>query len=153
MSRLPEHGARIVDLDGDREAIARESPENLAAEIGPDHLAYVMYTSGSTGRPKGVAVPHRAIVRLLFGVDYARLDASVTLLQMSPTSFDASTFELWGALLHGGRCALFPGQVPTACELGRVIGRARDQHPLAHRGAVQRRGRRGPESSRRSSNC
>ena len=112
--RLPEHEARIVGLDSDRDAIARESPENLAAEIGPDNLAYVMYTSGSTGRPKGVAVPHRAIVRLLFGVDYARLDASVTLLQMSPTSFDASTFELWGALLHGGRCALFPGRVPTA---------------------------------------
>ena len=99
-----------------------QSPENPAAEIGPDNLAYVMYTSGSTGRPKGVAVPHRAIVRLLFGIDYARLDASVTLLQMSPTSFDASTFELWGALLHGGRCVLFPGRVPTAGELGRVIG-------------------------------
>ena len=78
LSRLPEHEARTVDLDSDRDAIAQESPENLATEIGPDNLAYVMYTSGSTGRPKGVAVPHRAIVRLLFGVDYARLDASAT---------------------------------------------------------------------------
>ena len=41
---------------------------------------------------------------------------------MSPTSFDASTFELWGALLHGGRCVLFPGRIATAGELGRVIG-------------------------------
>ena len=120
-SGLPQHQARTLCPDSDRDAIAQESPENLAAEISPDNLAYVMYTSGSTGRPKGVAVPHRAIVRLLFGADYARLDASVTLLQMSPTSFDASTFELWGALLHGGRCDLFPGRVPTAAELGRVI--------------------------------
>ena len=121
LSRLPEREARTVCLHSDWDAIAQESPENLAAEVGPDNLAYVMYTSGSTGRPKGVAVPHRAIVRLLFGVDYARLDASVTLLQMSPTSFDASTFELWGALLHGGRCVLYPGHVPTTRELGRLI--------------------------------
>ena len=72
--RLLEHDGRTVDLDGDRDAIARQSPESPAAEIGPDNLAYVMYTSGSTGRPKGVGVPHRAIVRLLFGTDYARLD-------------------------------------------------------------------------------
>ncbi len=122
LSRLPEHEARTIDLDGDQDAIAQESPENLAIAVCPDHLAYVMYTSGSTGRPKGVGVPHRAIVRLLIGVDYARLDASVSLLQLSPTSFDASTFELWGALLHGGRCALFPGRVLTARELGRAIG-------------------------------
>ena len=83
-----------------------------------------MYTSGSTGRPKGVAVPHRAIVRLLFGVEYARLDASVRLLQLSPSSFDASTFELWGPLLHGGRCVLFSGRVPTVHELGRMIAGA-----------------------------
>ena len=122
LSRLPEHEAPTVGLNSDRDAIAQESPENLVAEIGPDNLAYVMYTSGSTGRPKGVAVPHRAIVRLLFGAEYARFDTSVNLLQLSPISFDASTFELWGALLHGGRCTLFPGRLPTAHELGRVIG-------------------------------
>ena len=121
-SRFPEHEARCVDLDRDRDAIARESPANLAARTGPDNLAYVMFTSGSTGRPKGVAVPHRAIVRLLFGVDYATFDESTTILHVSPVSFDASTFEVWGALLHGGRCALSPGRVPTAVDLGRLIG-------------------------------
>ena len=122
LSGLPDHAARIVDLESDWNAIAHESSENLPTVGDPSNLAYVMYTSGSTGRPKGVAVPHQAIVRLLFGVDYARFDASLTLLQLSPTSFDASTFELWGALLHGGRCVLFPGGSLTACELGRVIG-------------------------------
>ena len=120
-SALLKHDGRTVDLDVDRDAIARHSPENPAPGIGPDSLAYVMYTSGSTGRPRGVGVPHRAIVRLLFGTDYVRLDKSVTLLQLSPTSFDASTFELWGALLHGGRCVLFPGRITKVHELGRVI--------------------------------
>ncbi len=94
-----------------------------ATAVTPDHLAYVTYTSGSTGRPKGVAVPHRAVLRLLFGQDYVRLGPAETLLQLAPVAFDASTFEIWGALLHGGRCVLFPGQVPTARALGATIRR------------------------------
>ena len=66
-----------------------------------------MYTSGSTGTPKGVAVPHRAIARLLFGVDYASFGSDRVIGQLAPLAFDASTFEIWGALLHGGRCALY----------------------------------------------
>ena len=81
------------------------------------------YTSGSTGRPKGVAIPHRGVVRLLFGQDYVTLDAGQTLLQMAPIAFDASTFELWGALLHGARCVLFPAEPPSHRRLGEVIAR------------------------------
>ena len=87
----------------------------------PQHLAYVIYTSGSTGVPKAVAVPHRAVLRLVCGTEYARMDAAQTFLHLSSISFDASTFELWGPLLHGGRCVLFPNRPPTAEELGRVI--------------------------------
>ena len=85
------------------------------------HLAYVIYTSGSTGRPKGVAVPHQAVLRLLMSQQYARLGPDETLLQLASSSFDASVFEIWGALLHGGRCVLFPGRVPTPGELAEVI--------------------------------
>src|SRR5262249_31148576 len=67
-----------------------------------DQLAYVMYTSGSTGRPKGVSVPHRAVVRLVQGNDFAELAGGV-FLQLAPLAFDASTLEIWGALLHGRR--------------------------------------------------
>jgi len=83
------------------------------ADIDPDALAYVMYTSGSTGRPKGVAVPHRGILRLVFGQSYARFDADETFLHVASTAFDAATYEVWGALLHGARCVVVPGGVPT----------------------------------------
>src|SRR5256885_12707831 len=80
-----------------------------------------MYTSASTGHPKGVEICHRSITRLLFGVDYARLDGSRRLLHMAPISLDASTFELWGALLHGARCILLPERLPTASRIGSLI--------------------------------
>ncbi|WP_227104398.1 non-ribosomal peptide synthetase [Chromobacterium rhizoryzae] len=86
-------------------------PLSSAARRAED-LAYVMYTSGSTGRPKGVAVPHRAVVRLAVGGGYARLDASTVMLQQSPLGFDASTFEIWGCWLNGGRLVLAEPGMP-----------------------------------------
>ena len=91
------------------------------AGTSPDSLAYVMYTSGSTGRPKGVEICHRGITRLVFGNDYARFGPDRVFLQMAPFSFDASTFEIWGALLHGGRCVLYPESLPIASALSATL--------------------------------
>src|SRR5262249_30944000 len=77
------------------------------------------------GTPKGAAIPHRAVLRLLFGQDYVRLGPEERLLPLSPTSFDASTFEIWGALLHGGCCVLFPGRLPTGAEFAATLQRER----------------------------
>lgn len=63
---------------------------------------YVMYTSGSTGEPKGVVVPHRAVARLVRGAGYMEFGPGKRIGHLSNLSFDASTFELWGALLNGG---------------------------------------------------
>ncbi len=89
----------------------------------PETLAYVMYTSGSTGQPKGIEVPHRAVVRLVRGADYARFGPDEVFLQLAPASFDAATFEIWGALLNGGRLALLPGGAPSLEELGAAVAR------------------------------
>ena len=70
---------------------------------GPLDLAYVIHTSGSTGRPKGVAVPHQAVIRLVCRTNYVRLTPGDRIAQVSNVSFDAATFEIWGALLHGAR--------------------------------------------------
>ncbi|MBE4753746.1 amino acid adenylation domain-containing protein, partial [Corallococcus sp. ZKHCc1 1396] len=81
------------------------------------HLAYVDFTSGSTGRPKGVAVEHRGVLRLLHHAPYAKLGPDETFLLIAPISFDASTFEVWGPLLFGGRLVVFPASSPSDLEL------------------------------------
>ena len=115
--QLPATKAPIFLLDEFLESTGHEDLPSPSASATLESLAYIMYTSGSTGRPKGVEVVHRGIVRLLVGTDYVRLGESEVLLQLSPISFDACTFEIWGALLHGGRCVLFPTRVPTPEDL------------------------------------
>ena len=125
LGSLPAMSGRAICLDRDWKDIAKQPSFNPSSQSTADDLAYVIYTSGSTGLPKGVEVRHRGIARLLFGVDYAQLGATQTLLHLAPISFDAATFEVWGALLHGGTCVLFPGKVPDAADLGTVLKKYR----------------------------
>ncbi|MGY1584909.1 amino acid adenylation domain-containing protein [Streptomyces sp. MN13] len=73
-----------------------------------DRVAYVAYTSGSTGTPKGVCVPHRAVLRLVRDADFLTATADDVFLHFAPLAFDASTLEIWGALLNGARLAVAP---------------------------------------------
>ncbi|MEO3886371.1 amino acid adenylation domain-containing protein [Nonomuraea sp. B5E05] len=93
-------GSRVVDL-GDHDWTAEPEPDGpvVGDACAP---AYLMYTSGTTGRPKGVMIPHRGVVRLVRGVGYVRLDATTRMAQVGATGFDASVWEIWGALLNGG---------------------------------------------------
>ncbi len=84
-------------------------PEAIVGPIDrstPRGLAYVMYTSGTTGTPKGVMVEHQAILRLVVNTNFIELNARDGVLQTGALSFDASTFEVWGALLNGARLIL-----------------------------------------------
>jgi amino acid adenylation domain-containing protein len=127
LAQLPlgaaQAGPRIVCLDETHEVLAAYPADDPGRLSGPENLAYVIYTSGSTGRPKGVGVAHRAIVRLARENVYARLTADETILQAAPLAFDASTFEIWGSLLNGGRLALLPAQTVTPEAIGHAIRR------------------------------
>src|SRR6185369_13912644 len=100
------NGLRVVTLDdpGDDSEHLRQSSENLEESPAADHLDYVIYTSGSTGRPKGVLVTQANVLRL-FAATRDRFEVSEldvwTLFHSY--AFDFSVWEIWGALLHGGR--------------------------------------------------
>ncbi|WP_122860066.1 non-ribosomal peptide synthetase, partial [Pseudomonas viridiflava] len=92
---------RRIDLDSlDLNGQPGHDPE---LEQGSDTAAYVMYTSGSTGAPKGVRVPHRGIARLVLNNGYADFNEHDRIAFASNPAFDASTMEVWGALLNGGQ--------------------------------------------------
>jgi tyrocidine synthetase-3 len=75
--------------------------EVVPVEGNPHGLCYIIYTSGSTGRPKGVMVEHLNVTRLVQGTNYIDFATAGRILQTGALEFDASTFEIWGALLNG----------------------------------------------------
>jgi nonribosomal peptide synthetase DhbF len=92
--------------------------------IAPDRLAYVMYTSGSTGLPKGIMVTHGAIAHLVRDTNYVALGPGDRVAQIATTSFDAATFEIWGALLNGATVAVIDTHTAVSPrELGAALAR------------------------------
>ncbi|MCM3338073.1 amino acid adenylation domain-containing protein [Paenibacillus sp. MER TA 81-3] len=87
----------------DKQSVVDECERTSTDTATVKDLAYVMYTSGSTGRPKGVMVEHCNVVRLVANTNYVQLNEQTRILQTGAVVFDASTFEVWGALLNGGQ--------------------------------------------------
>ncbi|MEM9503060.1 MAG: amino acid adenylation domain-containing protein, partial [Cyanobacteria bacterium P01_E01_bin.43] len=118
---LDQIACQSLALNAEAVTIAQQSTANLPTSTTAENLAYVLYTSGSTGQPKGVCTPHRGVVRLVKDTDYVEFGPSEVFLQAASLSFDASTFEIWGALLNGGQLVLMPTPVPTLDELAEAI--------------------------------
>lgn len=94
----------IIDLSKfDFENCNTDNPSKIN-EV--NDLAYVIYTSGTTGKPKGVMVEQKSVIKLVKNCDYTNLNEKSVILQTGQLAFDASTFELWGSFLNGGRLNL-----------------------------------------------
>ncbi|QEV18594.1 amino acid adenylation domain-containing protein [Streptomyces alboniger] len=112
--RLPAeaHALPLIAVDGDTPDAYEESPltqSDRTRPLTPDDPAYVIYTSGSTGRPKGVVVTHHNVTRLLTATDHwFGFDEHDVWTLFHSYAFDFSVWELWGALLYGGKVVVVP---------------------------------------------
>ncbi|MQA24618.1 MAG: amino acid adenylation domain-containing protein, partial [Micromonosporaceae bacterium] len=123
------HAVRDVVPDQVATAVWEEAVSDMAscpptppplAALRPDHLAYLMYTSGSTGVPKGVAVTHQNVVSFVLDRRW-REDVVERVLLQANHAFDASTYEIWAPLAHGGCVVVMPPGDVNAAARGRVI--------------------------------
>ncbi len=112
-------GTTPVDFDAGPDEAAPPPPARTSRDP-----AYLMYTSGSTGQPKGVLVPQAGILRLVLDPGFCTLGPDTVMLHSTSISFDTSAFEIWGALLNGGRLVIHAGQFDGA-ELAAVMVRER----------------------------
>ncbi|ORA59312.1 non-ribosomal peptide synthetase [Mycobacteroides franklinii] len=114
LHRLDGFGVRVFDVDDP--AVYAQSCEAPPAP-SPDDLAHLIYTSGTTGVPKGVAVTQHNVVQLFDELDIGvQLAPDQVWTQFHSYAFDFSVWEIWGALLHGGRLVVVPDSVARTPE-------------------------------------
>ena len=104
----------MLELQDRASMIAREpkhNPDARASGLTSSNLAYVIYTSGSTGLPKGVMVEHRNVLRLVINNYYAQIAATDCVAHCANPAFDASTWEIWSALLNGAKLLVIPQSI------------------------------------------
>ncbi len=112
-SRLDGRDLLVVDF-GD--PAVDDQPSTTLPGPGPDDIAYIIYTSGTTGTPKGVAIPHHNVTRLLEALATEMDLAEQVWTQCHSLAFDFSVWEIWGALLYGGRVVVVPDAVVRSPE-------------------------------------
>ena len=107
--RLDGSGVAVIDI---ADPVIASRPSTALAVPAAEHLAYMTYTSGTTGRPKAVAVTHDNVTQLISGLhpDLPSGPGQVW-SQWHSLVFDVSVWEIWGALLHGGRLVVIPDSV------------------------------------------
>jgi amino acid adenylation domain-containing protein len=101
------YAGSLVCLDQDWPKISAEPTTNLVSSVTPDNLAYIIYTSGSTGKPKGVLIPHSNVGRLFEATqDWYHFDRYDVWTMFHSYAFDFSVWEIWGALIYGGKLVI-----------------------------------------------
>ncbi|WXG19664.1 non-ribosomal peptide synthase/polyketide synthase [Xenorhabdus griffiniae] len=114
LSRFVPMSMSIVILDAQELILTEQPPHNPdihALGLMSHHLAYVLYTSGSTGQPKGVMVEHRNVLRLIINNGFTDIGPNDCIAHCANIAFDASTWEIWSALLNGARLHVIPQSI------------------------------------------
>ena len=110
--KLLGYEGRVVCLDSDWGSIARQPETNPGVGVRSEQLAYVIYTSGSTGTPKGTLITHRNVTRLFAATQsWFQFNGRDVWTLFHSYAFDFSVWELWGALLYGGRLVVVPFEI------------------------------------------
>ncbi|HEY4575860.1 MAG TPA: amino acid adenylation domain-containing protein, partial [Thermoanaerobaculia bacterium] len=114
---LEDSGAALLLAAADLAAAGSCGARRLEVPVAPDLPAYVIYTSGSTGRPKGVVVTHANAARLFTATDpWLNFGSEDVWTLFHSYAFDFSVWEIWGALLYGGRLVVVPYWVSRSPE-------------------------------------
>ena len=121
VQKITNLNCKMIFIDEIEKLIKDFSLENTKPSTTSEDIAYIMYTSGTTGKPNGVEIPHRGITRLVFEATYLPFEEDLTFLQLSTISFDAATFEIWGALLNGHKLTIYPDRVVEFANLKQTI--------------------------------
>ncbi|MBB6486254.1 non-ribosomal peptide synthetase [Rhizobium lusitanum] len=126
LASVPSMKGKVIEADAMLGEMANKPAIALsAANITGGDLAYIMYTSGSTGRPKGTMICHRSIARVVLDQTYVEFRPDDVVLHTATISFDAATFEIWGALLNGCTLAIMPESdfsVSRLCDVMQTTG-------------------------------
>ncbi len=116
---LPQNWGRVASLS---EPGGGDPADSSVVSVDPDNLAYVIYTSGSTGRPKGVMGTHANVLRLLESTErWFGFGGDDVWTMFHSYAFDFSVWEIWGALLHGGRLVVVPFETSRDPEAMRAL--------------------------------
>jgi amino acid adenylation domain-containing protein/non-ribosomal peptide synthase protein (TIGR01720 family) len=138
-ARLPDHDATLIYLNRDPESDPARGLNEFDRRVKPNDLAYVIYTSGSTGKPKGVLITHKNVTRLFSSTEtWFDFDRNDVWTLFHSYAFDFSVWEMWGALLYGGRLVVVPHETSRSPEeFARLIVKERvtvlNQTPSAFR--------------------
>ena len=114
---LNNEGIAIPVIDLDEQEVWKNDGSAVTYKGDAHSLAYCIYTSGTTGKPKGSLIEHRSVIRLVNHTNYVPLNENTTILLTGSIAFDASTFEIWGALLNGGTLVVAELDVITNPEI------------------------------------
>jgi amino acid adenylation domain-containing protein len=106
---LPQQTAKALCIDTDSAKWSKLNHENPSSSVSPENLAYSIFTSGSTGRPKGVLITHANVSRLFDATqDWFHFNENDAWTLFHSSAFDFSVWEIWGALIYGGRLVIVP---------------------------------------------